>query len=197
MPDRSVADVNRTVINGREQIKIDLVSNIKIYLNKMRCSETCRQPQLKWEEVCLSSLGSVFGIGPIALFSIHYNVPLLIPSFGASVALLYAACHTPYAQPRNVLGGHVLSALSGVVIFKLFGGDWWALTLAVALAITLMLATKTLHPPGGATAFVAVYNGQSFGFVLLPVALGAVMLILIALIFNNILSTRKYPQYWL
>lgn len=197
MSDRSVADVNRTVVNGREQIKIDPVSIIKLYLKKMRCSETCCQPHLKWDEVCLTSLGSFLGIGPIALFSIHYNVPLLIPSFGASVALLYAACHTPYAQPRNVLGGHVLSALSGVVIFKLFGGDWWALTLAVALAITLMLATKTLHPPGGATAFVAVYNGQGFSFIFLPVALGAAMLILAALIFNNLLSTRKYPQYWL
>jgi CBS-domain-containing membrane protein len=197
LPNRPVEDTHSSVLNRKEQIKINPVSTIKLYLNKMRCSETCCQPQLKWGEVCISSLGSLFGIGPIALISMHYNVPLLIPSFGASAALLYATCHMPMAQPRNVLGGHVLSALSGVITFKLFGNDWWAVTLAVVLAIALMMVTRTLHPPGGATAFVAVINGQDFSFIILPVALGAAILILVALIFNNLVPTRKYPQYWL
>ncbi|TEB12431.1 HPP family protein [Pelotomaculum propionicicum] len=197
MPNKPVVDADSSIADGKERIKINIVSTMKSYFKKMRCSEKCCQPEIKWEEVCLSSIGSFLGIGPIALVSIHYNVPLLIPSFGASVALLYATCHMPMAQPRNVLGGHVLSALSGVITFKLFGSDWWAVTLAVAFAITLMLVTRTLHPPGGATAFVAVFNGQGFNFIFLPVALGATVLILEALIFNNLVSTRKYPQYWL
>jgi CBS-domain-containing membrane protein len=59
-----------------------------------------------------------------------------------------------------------------------------------------MLVTRTLHPPGGATAYVAVISGQGFGFVLSPVGLGAVCLVAIALLVNNLSSERKYPDYW-
>ncbi|MCL6635786.1 MAG: HPP family protein [Peptococcaceae bacterium] len=166
------------------------------YLNKMRCENGCTLPQAHWGEVLLSSVGAFLGIGPIALLSIHYGVPLLIPSFGASAVLLYAACHVPMAQPRNVFGGHVVSALAGVFTYQVLGNDWWAVTLAVMLAVAGMMLTRSLHPPGGATAFVAVYNGQNFGFVLTPVAVGSALLILVALLFNNLHAARKYPHYW-
>jgi len=170
---------------------------LKAYFGKMRCAGSCNLPRTSLDEIFFSSLGTFLGIGPIALLSLHYGVPLLIPSFGASAALLYAACHAPLAQPRNVLGGHVFSALAGVAVYRFFGNDWWAVTLAVMLAIVIMMATGTMHPPGGATAFVAVFNGQGLGFVLAPVALGSVLLILVAILVNNLHSARKYPHYWL
>ncbi|MFQ8890709.1 MAG: HPP family protein [Bilophila wadsworthia] len=87
--------------------------------------------------------------------------PLLIGSFGASAVLAFGAIRSPLAQPRNLVGGHFLSALVGVSCYFLFPGTpWLASCLAVATAIALMHVTKTLHPPGGATALIAVTGGE-------------------------------------
>ncbi len=169
---------------------------IAAYLCKMKGGKCCSKPELSLSGVLLTAAGSFAGIGLVALLSHLYKVPLLVPSLGATAALLYAACHVPMAQPRNVFGGHVISAIAGVSAYTLFGGGWWVIALGVTLAIIAMTVTHTLHPPGGATAFVAVYNGQGFGFIFAPVALGVVCLIVIALLVNNLSSSRKYPEYW-
>jgi CBS-domain-containing membrane protein len=107
------------------------------------------------------------------------------------------------AQPRNLIGGHVLSAVIGVVTYKLLpGAPWEASSLAVSTAIAAMHATKTLHPPGGATALIAVIGTEkihSLGFlyVLVPVGAGAAIMLLVALIFNNLPRNRRYPEFWL
>jgi len=189
------------IINQEEGEAVSTIAQaLRIYFSKMRCEEgycQLRIEQVNWKELILSSLGCFLSIGLIALISTHYNVPLVIPSFGASVILLYTTCHVPMAQPRNVLGGHVVSAFAGVSLYHLLGNNWWSITLAVALAMTLMTLTSTLHPPGGATAFVAVYSGQNFSFIFAPVFTGSIILILVALLINNLSSTRKYPLYWL
>ncbi|MFZ5633334.1 MAG: HPP family protein [Bacillota bacterium] len=157
----------------------------------------CSSPaKISLSGLFVTALGSFFGIGLVAILSAHYSLPLLLPSFGASAVLLYAACHVPMAQPRNVIGGHLISAFMGVLVYQLFGDDWWALAMGVTSAIVVMTVTHTLHPPGGATAFVAVYTGQNFGFILSPVGLGAVLLIAVAILVNNLSGERKYPDYW-
>lgn len=96
----------------------------------------------------------------------------------------------------------MVSALAGVAIFQLLGGtQWLAAALAVALAIGAMRITQTLHPPGGATALIAVIGGENlhrlgFSYVLVPVGLGTLILLLVALAVNR-LAGRKYPQRWL
>jgi len=171
-------------------------SKVKTYLCKMKGGKCTTASGVSTHGLLITSLGSFIGIGLVALLSSYYQLPLLLPSFGATAVLLYAACHVPMAQPRNVVGGHIISALAGVTVYQLFGGLWWTLALGVTLAIISMAVTNTLHPPGGATAFVAVYTGQDFGFVLSPVGLGAVCLILVALLVNNLSHRCRYPQYW-
>ena len=75
---------------------------------------------------------------------------LLIASFGASAVLVYAAIKSPLAQPRNLVGGHVIGGLVGVVCYQILGDTvWLAGSMAVSCAIAAMLLTKTLHPPAG------------------------------------------------
>ncbi len=158
--------------------------------------------ELRW-----SWIGAAIGIGLCAFLSSRYFEPrdlsLLIGSFGASAVLVYAAIKSPLAQPRNLIGGHVISGFIGVACWLIFGGTLWlAASLAVSLAIVAMLATRTLHPPGGATALIAVLGGpkvHSLGYLyaLLPAGAGAVILLLIALIVNNLAKHRRYPEYWL
>ena len=163
----------------------------------MKAGKCCTKPRLCVYQLLITTLGSLIGIGFVAFLSGYYNIYLLLPSFGATAVLIYAACQVPMAQPRNVIGGHLISALMGVSVFQLFGNVWWAISLGVTLAILMMTITHTLHPPGGATAFIAVFTEQSYSFILSPVLIGAVSLVIIAVLVNNLSSKCKYPLHWL
>ncbi len=152
-----------------------------------------------------SFLGAFFGIGLIAFLQSQElseieNV-FLIGSFGASNVLIYGAVNSPLAQPRNLIGGHFLSALVGVTVFKFLPDILWLnASIAVASSIVVMQITKTMHPPGGATALIAVLPSEKiqelgYWYALSPVLSGAVILLIVALIFNNIPKGRKYPHH--
>jgi CBS-domain-containing membrane protein len=162
-----------------------------------------KETLIDFKENFWSFLGAFVGIGIIAYlqsfsFSKFENI-FLIGSFGASSVLIYGAIQSPLAQPRNLIGGHIISAIIGVSIYK-FCPDiiWITAPLAVALSIVVMQITKTLHPPGGATALIAVIGSEKikalgYIYVLSPVLTGALILLTVALVFNNITSNRKYP----
>lgn len=150
-----------------------------------------------------SFVGAFIGIGIIAYLQSLQLSQLenifLIGSFGASSVLIYGAVYSPLAQPRNLVGGHVVSALVGVTVGKIIPDIiWLTAPLAVALSIVAMQVTRSLHPPGGATALIAVSGGEQIAeigymFVFSPVFTGALILLGIALIFNNITKDRHYP----
>lgn len=148
-------------------------------------------------------IGSFLGIGIIGFINSYYLTGLenifLIGSFGASSVLIYGVINSPMAQPRNLIGGHVISAFTGVLIYKLFPGHLWlSCALSVSLSIVLMQMTKTLHPPGGATALIANLPSakiQALGFfyVISPVLSGVIILLLVAIVCNNATPHRHYP----
>lgn len=149
-------------------------------------------------------MGAFCGIGLIGLlhseyFTVSDNV-FLIASFGASSVLVYGLINSPLAQPRNLLGGHVICALVGVTVHKLIPAELWlSSALSVSLSIVLMQITKTLHPPGGATALMANIGSEKilsmgYWYVLSPVFSGACILLLVAIFFNNRTSHRSYPR---
>lgn len=164
-------------------------------------------PRVSVTEIFWSWLGAFVGISAVAYC--HYKLldgtdaVMLIGSFGASAVLIYGAIKSPLAQPRNLVGGHFLSALVGVTFFKLFPDQTWlASSLAVSTAIAVMHATRTLHPPGGATALIAVIGSAKihnlgYMYAIAPVGLGAVAMLIVALVVNNLSKKRVYPEYWL
>jgi CBS-domain-containing membrane protein len=176
------------------------------YFAKMR-GTTKSPPAVGITEIALSWLGAFVGMAAVALVEslvlAGTDLALMFGPFGASAVLVYGAIKSPLAQPRNLVGGHFFSAVVGVAAFKIFQGQpMLAGATAVATSIAVMHATKTLHPPGGATALIAVVGGQkihSLGFLyaVVPAALGAIILLIVALLFNNIPKTRKYPEFWL
>ena len=97
------------------------------------------------------------------------------------------------AQPKNVILGHILAALSGVLIYALLGESFIAIGAGVALAIFIMIITNTTHPPAGANPIIVILGGKSLSFVFLPVAVGAVTVVLFAIIYSKILG-RNYPK---
>lgn len=188
------------------------------YWKKWRGRGHSAPPRVSLAEIFWSGLGGFFGllaVCAVAWWFAGLDRILIIGSIGASAVLLFGAPRSPLAQPRNLLGGHLLSAAVGVSVHGLFThacpsevpfiGAWGmeilAPALAVGLAIALMHATRTLHPPGGATALVAVIGSQQvhamgYWFVLLPGLIAPILLLLVALIFNNRIAHRHYPEFW-
>ena len=141
----------------------------------------------------LSALGALIFISFLAYLENSFEGTIwLIPPFGASMVLVMAVHESPLAKPTNILLGHVLSALSGVIVLYLMGDHFMALGLAVGLAIFVMIITNTIHPPAGANPIIVILTGQGISFVLFPVAVGALMLVLFAYLYNKLLK-RNYP----
>lgn len=163
-----------------------------------------RETLIDTKEHVFTFLGAFVGIGLVGfLHSDHitvYDNLFLIGSFGASSVLIYGIINSPLAQPRNLIGGHLVCALVGVTIHKLVPGELWlASALAVSLSIVCMQITKTLHPPGGATALIANIGSEKikslgYFYVISPVLSGVLILFAVALIFNNISKSRRYPS---
>ena len=147
----------------------------------------------------IAALLAVFGL----LASTHYFVPdakiLVVASMGASAVLLFAAPHSPLAQPWAFAGGHMVSALVGVASYKFVPDFYLAAAVAVSVAIVLMHFLHCLHPPGGATALMAVLGGDAvhslgFGYLLVPVGINVALFLALALLVNNLLvPKRRYP----
>jgi len=174
----------------------------------MKATGTC-PPRKPVHKIVWSWIGAFLGIflvlivGKFFALSSTDNI-FLIGSFGASAVLIYGAPMADFSQPRNLIGGHVISALVGVSVFILLGdASILAGPTAVSLAIVAMHFTRTLHPPGGATALIAIIGGEKihslgYNYVLSPVLLGAILMLFVALFVNNMSSNpkRHYPVYW-
>jgi len=170
------------------------------YFSKMRGANKS-PPRVNLSEIIWSWIGAFLGIAAVSY--INYNIiegtdlVMVIGAFGASAVLIYGAIKSPLAQPRNLIGGHIISAVVGVTCYKLFPSQiWLASSPAIATAIAIMHATKTLHPPGGATALITVIGSNkihSLGYLytIIPAGLGAVIMLVVALLIKQY---TKEPQ---
>ena len=120
------------------------------------------------------------------------------------VVLVYEAYQSPLAQPRNVFGGYFFSSFTGVTVRIICGyiglSDWVTGAFAVSFAIFLMNMTKTMHPPGGACALIAIIGGPTihaigYGYMLTSTG-AAFIMICVAVLGNNLIPNRQYPLYW-
>ena len=174
------------------------------YFRKM-AGTTQSPPRVGLGEITWSWIGGFLGIALVAYlndFVEKTDLLLLIGSLGASAVLIFGAIKSPLAQPRNLVGGHLISALIGVISYQLLAPfPWLAASVAVATSIAVMHATKTLHPPGGATALIYVIGSPKihnlgYLYVLFPVGAGVILMLLVALLVNNLSPRRRYPEFW-
>ncbi|MDB5119822.1 MAG: hypothetical protein JWN56_1040 [Sphingobacteriales bacterium] len=163
-----------------------------------------KETLIDFKEHFWTFIGSFSGIALIGLLNSHYisssDNLFLIGSFGASSVLLFGIINSPLSQPRNLIGGHLICALIGVTIHKLIPEEvWLSSALSVSVSIVMMQITKTLHPPAGATALIANIGSEKvknlgYLYVISPVFSGVVILLLVAILFNNRTAHRSYPK---
>lgn len=187
MQNRKHATPGPTGLNGR-------LTRIHLHCRAPLWGE--RQP-MTFKYAFWSFVSGTLGILAILKATQLVGHPLLIGSFGASAVLLFGATSSPLAQPRNLIGGHLVSACVAVLMVSLFGSSPFTIACGVGLAIFAMNLTHTTHPPGGATALIGIQGGAGPEFILVPVLLGAAILLGTAIFTNNVVYHRSYPKQWL
>lgn len=155
------------------------------------------RPPMSLRYAVWSFLSATLGILAISEITVLVGHPLLIGSFGASAVLLFGATESPLSQPRNLVGGHLVSACVAVITVALFGSTPLTMAVGLGLAIFVMNLTHTTHPPGGATALIGIQGAAGPDFILLPVLAGAMILLVMAIFTNNVVYHRSYPNHWL
>jgi CBS-domain-containing membrane protein len=154
-------------------------------------------PRLPARQIALAGLGAALAIGFVGALAQATHQPLLLGSLGASCVFLFRLPEAPFAQPRNVVAGHVLSSLVGLVVLKVFGPHTWALSLALGLAVVVMFVTRTTHAPAGSNPVIVFLTQPGWDFLLAPTLLGAVGVVLVAVLFHRVVRPGRYPLHWL
>lgn len=156
---------------------------------------------VSWRERVVACLGAglgLLGTEAISRLALGDAAPWFLVPMGASAVLLFAVPASPLAQPWSIVGGNLVAAVLGVACAQWIGDREIAAAVAGSLAIAVMFSLRCLHPPAGAVALTAVLGGPEvralgFGFALAPVLLNSLLLLALALVFNNLLRHR-YPH---
>jgi CBS-domain-containing membrane protein len=153
---------------------------------------TFHQPKASWQEIIIDLLGSAAAVGVLALITDVTHMALLWAPFGGTLVLIFAAQRSPFAQPVNVLGGHLLSAAVSLVMIWLLPHNTWTLMLTVGVVIAAMRLARVTHPPAGANPIV-IFLAQPAWWVVLPaLAVGALAVLLLGYLIHRMTRT-EYP----
>lgn len=166
------------------------------FIKKLKGDGAALPPLPSLKAVLLAWLGGFCAIALVAGIAESLEMMLVLGSFGASCVLLFGFPDAPFSQPRNTVAGHFLSSLVGLVFLMLFGPTWWSVALAVGTAIAVMMATRTVHPPAGSNPVIVYLIQPSWDFLLFPTLIGALLVAFVALIYNNLSRSERYPKYW-
>jgi len=153
------------------------------------------QPSASVVTVVKAGIGGTVAIAIVALLSDASGVMWLMAPFGATCVLLFSVPASPLSQPANVVGGHFVSTLIGLIVLMSFPVTWWSMALGVGLAIAAMAALRITHPPAGADPLVVLMAGTGIGFdfLLFPTLTGAVALVAVASVVHRIGPKTPYP----
>lgn len=165
-------------------------------LKKLKGDRAPLPPIHPIKNIVLAGLGGFIAIAVIAGIADNLQAALVLGSFGASCVLVFGFPDAPFSQPRNVVAGHFLSSAVGLIFLTLCGPTWWSVALAVGTAIALMMATRTVHPPAGSNPVIVFLTQPAWDFLLFPTLTGALLLVAVAVIYNNLSRQANYPKYW-
>ncbi len=141
---------------------------------------------------------SIITIGTLSFleFETPYGL-FLAGSFGSSMVLLFGYPESPFAQPKNVFFGHLVTSIVGVLILKFLPIDQFLqIAIAVGLGIFVMIILGVTHPPAGGNPIVIIVGAYSYDFLLNPIIFGSIVIIVYAIILNRFILKKNYPSNW-
>ena len=146
-----------------------------------------------------SSIAGTFSFITILILTIlTYKTPyglFLIASFGSTMVLLYGYPESPFAQPKNIILGHFLTSLIGIIFLNFVHLPIFInIPLAVGFGVMLMILFKVTHPPAGGNPIIVIIGSVSYDYLLTPVIVGSIVVILFGVIINKFILKKKYPK---
>jgi len=166
------------------------------YLTKLKGSPATIPLSPPMKEIGFISIGAFLAASVIGFLAYYTKQPIIMGSFGASIFVLFVLPDSPFAQPRNVIIGHFVTTLIGLIFYNLVSPDWWSMALALAFAIAAMQLLRVPHPPAGSNPFIVFLLGANWEYLWMPTLIGAILIVVVALFYNNISKDRSYPKYW-
>ncbi|AIE61795.1 hypothetical protein MGA3_17452 (plasmid) [Bacillus methanolicus MGA3] len=142
-------------------------------------------------------IGGFITIFVLAVLTKITPATLLMAPFGGSCMLAFSVWDGPLSQPRNIIGGHFISTLVGLIVYHFLGNQPWTIALGVGLAIAIMMMTKTTHPPAVADPIVVILGAYKWSYLITTVLIGSIVIVLIAVLINNLRENRAYPISWI
>jgi len=152
--------------------------------------------KLNFKHISWSTLGSLCAIGLIAYLSAITGYAFLIPPFGATCYIVFSIPDSAFAQPRSIIGGHVLAVLVGLFCSFIFGSIWWSQGIAIGTIVAGMHLVRVNHPPAAATTMLLTLQEHNDWKVFFTVLIGSIMVAAVAVVFNKYVLKYKYPHYW-
>ena len=143
--------------------------------------------------IMLAGLGAFVALALVGMLAEKTSQPWILGSFGASCVLLFGFPLSPFSQPRNIVGGHVLTSLVGLLFLHLFGPGCLQMAAAAACATMLMMLTRTVHPPAGSNPVIIFVAQPGWSFLLLPTLFGAGALVAIGWLYWTIVKRGSWP----
>lgn len=144
-----------------------------------------------------AGLGVAFAIGGMEWSSLAVQYPLVLVPFATSIVLVIGSPEAEPAQPRALIGGHLVATLVGILVLWLTGPQAWAAAAAVGLAVLAMYLTDTFHPPAGIDPLLVVSGGLPWSFLVAPVLAGALLLTVFGYLWHRLILRRAWPLRWL
>ena len=163
----------------------------------MRGDGASPPPRSSLSVIVATVLAAIAVIGGLSYLTHALEVMLLLGTFGASALLVFAYPDSPVCQPRTVILGHPIGAITGLVFLQFCPVSWWCDALAVGTAIGLMKLTRTVHPPACSNPLIIFALKPSWTFLLFPTLAGAALIIIVALFYHNLRREARWPKYWL
>jgi len=157
---------------------------------------------MKKEKILKSFYAGIFSFITILILTLlTYKTSLgifLIASFGSSMVLLYGYSESPFAQPKNIFFGHLLTALVGIILSNFLTIPIYILLpVAVGLGVGLMIFLDVTHPPAGGNPIIVIIGGVSFDYLISPVILGSIIILIFGVILNRFILRKNYPVKWI
>lgn len=146
--------------------------------------------------VLASTFGAILAIALTGWLTQTSGYVWQMAPFGATCVLAFGLPDSPLAQPRHIIGGHVVATAIGLLALWLIGDGWLSMAVATGLALGAMQVLRVIHPPAGANPMVVIASHATPDFLLTPVLAGSVAIVLVALLVNNVRKKNSYPRYW-
>ena len=150
----------------------------------------------KLKQTILAGIFSIITIGFLTslTYKTSYGI-FLIASFGSTMVLLYGYPESPFAQPKNIILGHFLTALIGIIFLNFVPLPIFLnIPLAVGFGVMFMILFKVTHPPAGGNPIIVIIGSVSFDYLLTPVLIGSMIVVMFGVIINKFLFKKEYPK---